>query len=212
MSTLRGIYAIIDPSVVTDLSPENLALDYLRGGISILQLRDKRRSESTLARRRFRETALKIAALKKEFSFLFIVNDDIEVAKEVGADGVHVGVDDAALEVCRTVLGKEKIIGYSSHSLEEALEAEKRGADYVAFGAIYPSPTKGPGHPVQGVNRLKEVVSCLKVPVVAIGGIGRNNIKEVLSTGVSMVAMISALAKARDRVQESRLFCSLIRP
>jgi len=144
--------------------------------------------------------------LKSCYDFLWIVNDDLEIACEIGADGVHVGKDDPPIEECRALLGPEKIIGYSSHALEEAVEAERRGADYVAFGAIFPTSTKGPGHPVQGLEKLKEVVRAVKIPIVAIGGINRNTIKDVLATGVASVAMISALTNSINRITEARWF------
>lgn len=201
---IRGIYAIVDPIMEAD--PVPLALDYLKGGVPTIQLRDKAGNRDLSL---FRERARKIAALKKDYRFCFIVNDFLEVAAEVGADGVHVGKDDPPIEECRRRLGGGKIIGYSAHSLEEAVEAEKRGADYVAFGAIFTSPTKDIPHPIQGIGRLREVVSAVKVPVVAIGGIGRDNIKEVLATGTASVAMISALARASDRVAEARFYNGL---
>lgn len=212
MNRISGLYAIVDSTVTPNMDLAGLARDYLQGGASMIQLRDKKRLESPLARRLFLETARRLAALRQEFSFTLIINDDLEVADEVDADGVHVGQDDLSIEECRKIF-QDKIIGYSSHSLEEALEAEKRGADYVAFGAIFPTATKGPGHPVQGLEKLREVVSRLKVPVVAIGGIGRHNIQDVLATGVSSIAMISALAEAgndpQGRTETVRYFSGL---
>lgn len=205
---ISGLYSIVDPSITPEAAPERLALDYLKGGAAILQLREKILA-SAGKQRLFLEAARKISVLKKDYRFLFIVNDYLDIALEAGADGVHVGKDDPPIEECRRLLGPDRLIGYSSHSLEEAVEAEKRGADYVAFGAIYPTPTKGPGHPIQGSGRLKEVVQTLKIPVVAIGGIGRENIKEVLATGVPSVAMISALAGAGNRIAEARFFATL---
>ena len=206
---LQGLYAIVDAGVSLQLSLPQLALDYLKGGVKLIQLRDKKRKSSPEAYQKFCETAFQIKQFKKDFPFQFILNDDLEMALEAGADGIHIGKDDISIEECRQKLGPQKIIGYSSHSLEEALEAESRGADIVAFGAIFPTTTKGPGHPVQGTEKLKKVVESLCVPVVAIGGIGRDNIKEVLSTGVALVAMISALAypASGNRIEEARWFC-----
>lgn len=198
---ISGLYAIVDSGVSAGEDLVGLARSYLEGGVKIIQLRDKTSVADRLA------VAKRIAAFKKDFNFLFIVNDDLEVAKAVDADGVHVGKDDPSPEECRHVLGPGKIVGYSSHALEEAIDAEKRGADYVAFGAIFPTPTKGPGHPVQGLEKLRQVVEAVTIPVVAIGGIGRANIKDVLATGVHSVAMISALAKSVDRPVEVRHFC-----
>lgn len=198
---ISGLYAIVDSGVSAGQDLVRLARDYLEGGLKILQLRDKTGAADRLS------VAKRIAAFKAEFDFLFIVNDDLEVAKAVNADGIHVGKDDPSPEECRRVLGPGKIVGYSSHALEEAVAAESRGADYVAFGAIYPTATKGPGHPVQGLEKLRRVVASVRIPVVAIGGIGRANIKDVLATGVHSVAMISALAESEDRAEEVRHFC-----
>jgi thiamine-phosphate pyrophosphorylase len=206
---IRGVYAILDTGVSAGEDLVRFAEDYLRGGVRIIQLRDKGGSPAR------RDIAAGIAALKKDFDFLFVVNDDLELARRVGADGVHVGKGDPSVEECKKVVAcrgevtSPLRVGYSAHSLDEAIEAERRGADYVAFGAIFPTPTKGPGHPVQGLEKLREVVRSLKVPVVAIGGIARGNVKDVLATGVHSVAMISALAKAGDRVEEARYFSGL---
>ncbi len=210
---IKGLYAIVDADVSSAQSLNDLALDYLKGGVSFIQLRDKKRKISSENYQKFCKTAFQIKRFQKDFSFQFILNDDLEMALEVGADGIHVGKDDVLLQECREKLGSQKIIGYSSHSLEEALEAEKMGADYVAFGAIFPTTTKGPGHPIQGTEKLKKVVESLRVPIVAIGGIGRHNIKEVLATGVSSIAMISALARptSGDRIQEARWFCDQLK-
>jgi thiamine-phosphate pyrophosphorylase len=206
-----GLYAIVDAGVTQGADLAVLAEDCLKGGASVVQLRDKRRAESPERACLFRETAERIRALKARYGFLWIVNDDLQLAKAVGADGVHVGQDDPSPEECRRILGPGKIVGYSAHSLDEAVEAERRGADYVAFGAIFPTPTKGPGHPVQGLEKLREVVRSLTVPVVAIGGIDRSNIQDVLAAGVHSVAMISALAKAANRVDEARYFTGLFK-
>ncbi len=206
-----GLYAILDASLMADTDPEELATDYLEGGARILQLRDKKRMASAEAGKIFRRRAHTIAALRKRYPFTFIVNDDLEVASAVEADGIHVGKDDFSIGECRKRLGPSALIGYSSHSLEEALQAEREGADYVAFGAIYPTRHKGPGHPLQGIEKLRHVVQSLQVPVVAIGGIGRDNIKDVLATQVASVAVISALVptELRSRREEVRFFSRL---
>lgn len=209
---IRGIYAIVDAGICAGEDLVALARDYLEGGLHILQYRHKKRNESPEARKDYLKTAVAIAELKEHFDFTYVINDDLEAMMLVDADAIHVGQDDLSIEKCREKLGSRKIIGYSSHSLEEALEAERRGADYVAFGAIFPTPTKGPGHPVQGIARLREVVQGLGVPVVAIGGIGRSNIREVLETGAASVAMISAITRAGDsrvRRGEISFFSSL---
>ncbi len=199
---LRGLYAIVDATVSAGRDLAELASQYVQGGAAVIQLRDKGRM-TALERRR---VIAKILELKKNKDFLFIVNDDVALASEMPVDGLHVGKDDGNLAACRDKIGPSKILGYSSHSLEEARDAEKNGGDYVAFGAIFPTPTKGPGHPVQGLQKLQNVVQALQVPVVAIGGIGRSTIDEVLKANVASVAMISALANATDPAAETRFF------
>ncbi len=208
---LCGVYAILDEGVLGGEDLVGTAEEYLRGGIRILQYRHKKRRESEAAYAGYLRTAQALGDLRGKYPFTYIVNDDLEAFRRTNADGIHVGQDDVSIEACRRQVG-DKIIGYSSHSLAEAIEAEKRGADYVAFGAIFPTATKGPGHPVQSVEKLKVVVESLEAPVVAIGGIGRENVQDVVETGVAMVAMISALAHphSKDRVAESRYFVDVV--
>ena len=205
---MRGLYAIADPSFNPYPTIPKLALQLLRGGAPIIQLRMKHGGEGH--EHHVRETAREIMRFKKDFTFTFIVNDYVDVAVEIGADGVHIGKGDMPLEKVRACVPAGTIVGYSSHSLEEAREAQAAGADYVAFGAIYPTKTKGPGHPVQGIAMLKRVVAALDVPVVAIGGIGRENIAEVMGTGAATVAMITALSDAPSVSAETRWFVDRI--
>src|SRR3989338_844567 len=154
MYLLNGLYTI-----ATDAKE---ALLFLNGGAKIIQLRNKKNPETVSSE------AEKIARLKNNFDFCFIVNDDPELANRVRADGVHVGKDDPSISQIKKEYPNLRV-GYSSHSLSETIAAEREGADYIAFGAIFPSPTKGHGHPVQGIERLKAVVYSVRVPVVAIG-------------------------------------------
>lgn len=176
----------------------------MAGGVKILQLRMK--GADAAARR---VVAQQLQGLKRRYDFALIINDDLELACELGADGYHGGCEDAPIPEARGRLAGGRWIGYSAHSLPEALQAERAGADYVAFGAIYPSALKGPGHPVQGVEKLRELVKQLRVPVVAIGGIGRDNIKTVRATGVASVAMISALVQAPSPREEAQYYTGL---
>ena len=198
---IHGLYAIFDPRFSVEQDPVKVCRAILKGGGKILQLRIKAgytvHEISTIAKA--------IVALKQEFEFTFIVNDYFDLALEVGADGVHMGVDDGSISQVRQKIGHEKIMGYSSHRLEEALQAHKLGADYVAMGAVYPTVTKGLGHPVCGLEILKTLVQQLSVPLVAIGGINQKNLPAVLATGVAAVAMITEILGAKDieaRVRE----------
>lgn len=220
---IKGLYGIVDNSFSLEYSHFELAKFFLAGGCRILQLRMKEvvsRLKSappkglgsrTLVRQwndKVFETAKEIIKLKNDYDFTFIINDYVDVAGEVGADGLHVGANDISIEDARKRL-PGKLIGYSSHSIDEALSAEKQGADYIAFGAIFPTKTKGPGHPVQGTDKLKELVAKINKPIIAIGGINRMNITNVLNTGVSSVAMITALTLASDIAKETKFFVEL---
>jgi thiamine-phosphate pyrophosphorylase len=206
--SVHGLYAVIDTTFSPQYSHSELAQLVLLGGCRLLQLRMKPLDLADSGDDSWRvfEEARKIMELKKKFDFTFIVNDYVDVAAEAGADGVHVGANDTPVEEIRRRLGGGYIIGYSSHSIEEALAAERRGADYIAFGAIFPTRTKGPGHPVQGLERLRALCSQAKRPIVAIGGINRDNIDGVISSGASAVAMITGLTQAGNVVEETRWY------
>lgn len=202
MKAIQGIYALCDTSLNPALDHLELARALLEGGVPILQLRMK--GEKDLGR--VRRVTEGILALKDRYDFCFLLNDYVELAAELRVDGVHVGQDDLAPREARQILGPGRLIGYSSHGYEEAVAAADSGADYVALGAIFPTATKGPGHPVQGLETLRRVVQGVSVPVVAIGGINRNNFASVVATGVSAVAMIGALTLAPDIGAEARWF------
>ena len=202
MAAIQGIYALCDNSLNPGLEHRDLAERLLAGGVPILQLRMK--GEKDLGQ--VRAAAEAILSFKRRFDFLFILNDFVELAAELPVDGIHLGQDDMAIAEARRRLGPGRLIGYSSHSLEEALAAERQGADYVALGAIFPTSSKGPGHPVQGTKTLQQVVAALKVPLVAIGGIVRENFPQVVAAGAEAVAMIGALTQAPDITAEARWF------
>lgn len=203
---ITGIYAIVDPQAAAGkLSPIEIASDLLTGGVRVIQLRQKGGTPGDVEL-----NAHEILDLKSEHNFTFIVNDDPLLAARVGADGVHLGAQDMPVREARRILGSAKIIGKSTHSVAEAVVAQKEGADYISCGAIFPSPTKNdPSHPVVGVAVLKEVLEAVRIPVVAIGGINRTNIIDILRTRAPSVALISALLGAEDMQAEARFFASL---
>lgn len=206
---IQGLYAIVDAGFCLDGDLPGLARRYLEGGCRLLQLRMKEargHEPKPGLREKRRAVAREILALKDRFAFTFILNDDVELALELGADGVHVGEHDETVQAIRARTDGRLIVGSSSHSLEEALAAQDAGADYVAFGAIFPTRTKGPGHPVQGLDRLTQVAREVKVPLVAIGGISRGNVRQVVEAGAASVAMITALSMAPDASAEARWF------
>ena len=204
MSLIHGLYAIIDPRFTGQRAPLALARAFLSGGCRLLQLRVKGPGEDSTVNSRRYECAREILALKREYDFCCIINDDAALARELRADGVHVGKEDMSIADARALLGPNTLIGYSAHSLAEAQAAQQAGASYVAFGAIFPTVTKGADHPVQGLTHLSEVVRALSVPVVAVGGINRNTVGPVWDSGVAAVAMITALSLAPDPLAEAR--------
>jgi len=207
LHTIAGLYAIADRGFNPFGSTAELARKYLEGGARIVQLRMKSASNASDVEGEARQ----IMKLKGEFDFTFIVNDRVDVALEVGADGVHVGKNDESIDSIKARSGGKLIVGYSSHSKDEAVEAERRGADYVAFGAIFPTRTKGAGHPVQGLEALEGVAKSVRIPLVAIGGIGRHNVQDVIGAGADAIAMITSLSMADDVVAEVRWFVNVFK-
>jgi thiamine-phosphate pyrophosphorylase len=212
MMSIEGLYAIADPAWNPHDSLCVLVREFLSGGARIVQLRMKKPDDADPSwESRVEIEAESIAALKADYDFTFIVNDYVDVATRVGADGVHVGENDMPVDEVKRRVPEGMIVGYSSHSLGEAREAVAKGADYVAFGAIFPTPTKGPGHPVQGIDALKELAASVDVPVVAIGGIVRDNVDRVIEAGADSVAMITGLTRASSIVEETRWFAEKLR-
>ena len=165
----------------------------LEGGVRAVQLREKDLSGAALYR-----YATELRLLTSEFDARLIINDRPDIAVAVGADGVHIGVGSLPVAVVRRILGKDKIIGYSAHDIDEALTARKDGADFVTFGPVYFTPSKAEYGAPCGVKKLAEAVAALDIPVVALGGISEAWIPEVLTAGVWGVAVISAIMAAAD--------------
>lgn len=182
--TLNGLYVITDGSTGdTLLSKVEQAL---RGGAAIVQYRDK-----TTDQARREQEAAALRSLCQQHHALFIINDDVALAKAVQADGVHVGRDDSALSTAREALGKAAIIGVSCYNqLELALNAAEQGADYIAFGSFFPSPTK-PNAPRATLALLHQARQQLALPICAIGGITLENAPDLLANGADMLAVIT---------------------
>jgi thiamine-phosphate pyrophosphorylase len=188
---LRGLYGVTDGSTGDELFEK--VQQAINGGLSILQYRDKTRDYP----RRLSE-ALKLRELCCQQQVIFIINDDIELARQVYADGVHLGQDDTSAMRARYRLGAETIIGVSCYNqLDLAIEAEKQGADYVAFGACFPSSTK-PDAVAVTTETLLEAKQRLAVPVCGIGGITPENAQDLLYTQIDMLAVINGLFASED--------------
>jgi thiamine-phosphate pyrophosphorylase len=164
----------------------------LAAGVRLFQYRNKSGS-----RKEIFSISLELAGMVKRAGGVFIVNDHADIAKAVDADGVHLGQDDLPLAYGRTILGGDKLIGISTHSVEQAKEAEAAGADYIGFGPIFPTTSKDAG-PCQGPERLRSLRNAVTLPVLAIGGIRPDTIAETMQAGADGVAVISAVLSAPD--------------
>lgn len=157
------------------------------GGATLVQLREK-----DISTRDFYNIAVKVKALTEKYKIPLIINDRMDIALAVDAEGLHIGQSDMPLKIARKIFGNNKIIGVSTSNIEEALEAQKDGADYVGVGAIFPTVTKKDADRVT-LDNLKKIKETLKIPVVAIGGINKDNVESVMETRIDGVAIISAI-------------------
>jgi len=193
------LYIITDQRISHGKSHLEVAEAVLEGGVTVLQFRDKEMEYSEAI-----EVCQKIHKLTKKKGVPFIVNDRVEIVKAVDADGVHLGQEDMSFSSARKILGKEKIIGISVETVEQALKAVEGGADYLGIGPIYPTATKPDAGKALGIARLKEIRESVNIPIVAIGGINENNLEEVLRAGADGVAVISAVVSAPDITEACR--------
>ncbi|MGH7369988.1 MAG: thiamine phosphate synthase, partial [Candidatus Methylomirabilaceae bacterium] len=195
-----------DPHLGRGVSHLELARQAIDGGASMIQLRDK-----TAGPRQLLPHAREIATLCRERDVRFLVNDRLDLALAVDADGVHLGQDDVPASVARTALGPGKILGVSAHSLEQAIRAEADGADYVGIGPIFDTSTKATGYAPLGCDEVRRVRARLDLPLIAIGGIRPDNVGDVIRAGAAGVAVISAVAGADDIRAATRALLEAIR-
>ena len=191
-SQLR-LYAVTDRAWAAD---EDALMDQIAaaidGGAGIVQLREKHLDHDAFLRE-----ARRFVALCREKGVISIINDAVDIAAAVGADGVHVGQSDLAAGRAREVLGPDKLIGVSAHSVEEALAAQAAGADYLGVGAAFVTGTKTDAAPISR-DTIRAITAAVDIPVVAIGGISRDNITELAGCGLDGVAVVSALFAQKD--------------
>ena len=198
------LYAVTDRTWVEDTTLMNQVKEALEGGITFLQLREKH-----LSKEEFIKEAREMKELSKEYKVPFVINDNIEVALAVDADGVHIGQDDMSVEEARKLLGEDKIIGVSAHNVEEAIKAQKGGADYLGVGAVCATSTKKDAN-VVSKEEIKKICHTVEIPVVAIGGIKKENIKTLEGTDVDGVAVVSAIFAAKDIKKDTKQLRSLV--
>ncbi len=197
------LYAVTDRTWLNGRSLTEQAEQAIKAGATLIQLREK-----DLSFDEFVEEAKKMKEVTDRYHIPFIINDNINVALAVGADGVHVGQSDMAAGDVRTLLGGDKILGVSAQTVEQAIRAEKNGADYLGVGAVFSTSTK---HDAQDVSfqTLKEICAAVSIPVVAIGGIHEKNILRLRGSGVDGVAVISAIFAKPDIYAAAKELCAL---
>ncbi|MFH1025396.1 MAG: thiamine phosphate synthase [Nitrospirota bacterium] len=199
---LGGLCFITDRKVCS-LSYEGMVRLVLESGVKWVQYRDKEGSRLDIYR-----NALNLRSITRDHNAVFIVNDHTDIALAVDADGVHLGQDDLPAQKAREILGKNRLIGISTHTIEQAVHAEASGADYIGFGPIFRTETKDAGSP-KGVAMLDQLRSRIHIPIVAIGGINLENVRSVLATGIDAVAVASAILRT-DIKEHARRFLEII--
>lgn len=197
------LYAVTDRAWVGKQSLYEQVEAALQGGATCVQLREKELDEAA-----FLAEAKEISALCRRYGVPFFVNDNVDIAIACGADGVHVGQEDIAAAQVRQRVGDGMMIGVSVHSVEEAVEAVKNGADCLGVGAMFSTSTKADAN-VLPREVLRDICRAVDVPVVAIGGIGKGNLMQLAGTGVDGVALVSAIFGAADITAECRLLRKL---
>ncbi len=203
MKDLLSVYFIMGSNNTTG-EPLTVIEQALKGGATLFQFREK--GKDALKAGEQKAFARQVQALCKQFNVPFIINDDVELALELDADGVHIGQDDDKAADVRARIG-DKILGVSAHTLEEVLKAEKDGADYIGAGPVYPTETKLDTKAVQGVSLIEEIRrQGIGIPVVGIGGITIENCVPVIEAGADGISVISAISKAADPKQAAKAF------
>ena len=202
MGRLSGLYVITDEELCPGRTHIQIAEAALAGGAKIIQIRDKHASD-----RKFYEVALRMRDMTERAGAMLFVNDRVDIAASIGADGVNIGQTDIPVDVARALLGDGVIIGVSTDTLEQAISARDDGADYIGFGPIFATTTKLDAGPVSGLDVLRKVCREISLPVVAIGGINLENIGSVAASGAACAAVVSAVVCAPDMVSAAKGLC-----
>ena len=186
------LYAVTDRHWLDGRRLVDVVRESLDGGVTMVQLREK-----TLDEANFLAEAKELQALCRERGVPFLVNDNVEIAREMDADGVHVGQSDMEAQDVRALLGPDKILGVSAQTVEDALLAEREGADYLGVGAVFPTGTKADANAVS-YDTLRDICAAVSIPVIAIGGITKDNVARLSGSGIVGVAVVSAIFAQPD--------------
>lgn len=192
------LYAVTDQSWLHGRTIYEQIEEALQGGATCLQLREK-----GLSRQQFLEEAKEVKKICARYCVPLIINDDVEIARLTDADGVHVGQKDMEVSAARIALGTDKIIGVSARTVEQALLAQENGADYLGVGAVFPTATKSDASALQK-GQLQAICKAVSIPVVAIGGITKENLYQLKGSGICGVAVVSAIFAQPDIIQAAK--------
>jgi len=192
------LYGIVDLSYIEESEAARVVEQMIEGGVDLIQLRGKEKPLDELI-----DYAARLHELTARSSTPLIVNDHAEIASQIPVEGVHVGQDDDPIEVARRKADREIVVGKSTHSVEQALTAQREGADYIGFGPIFATPTK-PDYPPIGLSDMGRVHAEVNLPIFCIGGINIDNLQSVIDAGAKRVVMVSALLKAHSIVDYAR--------
>jgi thiamine-phosphate pyrophosphorylase len=206
MQVSYELYAITDRRLAGGRSSAEVMEKAIRGGVTLVQLREKEAGGREMV-----AEAQALLAVTRRYGVPLIINDRLDVALAVDAEGVHLGQEDIPCRLARQILGPEKIIGVSASSVEEARQAEADGADYLGVGAVFPTGTKADAGEAIGLEPLKAIKAAVKIPVVAIGGINAANAAAVAATGVDGLAVVSAVVAAPDPQDAARRLVAAFR-
>jgi thiamine-phosphate pyrophosphorylase len=205
-ANLNGLYVILDPDASRGRPLPDILKQAADGGARIFQYRDKAASMLAACRQ---AALLKQAA--QDAGAILLVNDRCDLALAVDADGVHLGQQDLPVGMARTIMGREKLIGVSTHTDAQVAAATEAGADYLGFGPIFPPGSKPDHDPVVGIEGLRRIRALTSLPIFAIGGIAPGHVPSLVEGGADGVAVISAIAQARDVTATARAFASQFR-
>ena len=192
------LYAVTDRSWLNGKTLYKRVEEAIKGGVTFVQLREKSLDEES-----FLNEASEIQKLCRKYDIPFVINDNVEITKKINADGVHVGQSDMEAVNVRAIIGDDKILGVSVQTVEQAVLAQKQGADYLGVGAVFPTGSKADAEDVS-YETLKAICEAVNIPVVAIGGISSDNVLKLKGSGISGIAVISAIFAAEDIVSATK--------
>ena len=192
-----SVYLVTDRRNKTDEEFLNIIEEAIKGGTTVVQLREK-----TASTKEFYDLALRVKEITSRYGVPLLINDRIDIALAVDSEGVHIGQDDMPADIAREIIGDDKILGVSASTVEEAKKAEMDSADYIGSGAVFPTVTKDDADSVSK-EELKEIVDSIDIPVVAIGGITIENANTLKGSGIAGFSVVSAIMSAEDPKEAS---------